>query len=297
LAEDVESGNPLATAQGGRTRAIAFVRCIAFFLIAVVLGFGLIVAAQKFFGPINIDQTAGLKFLIPGEFALAFATVIVPSAIMALITREPATRFGFGRSGRFGQLLLGVVTGIVAMSVLIGLMALLGGVRTWSFTPLSVAPLTGAGYAVLFAIVAVSEEGLLRGYGLVQLSRAISFWPAAIITSVIFVVLHLGHKTESLIGLAQVGIIGLILAYSFRRTGALWFALGCHGAWDFAETYLYGVPDSGMTTPDALSHVVLQGPTWVTGGVTGPEASWLVFPVLAGVAMVVRFLLPRTAEK
>jgi hypothetical protein len=106
--------------------------------------------------------------------------------------------------------------------------------------------------------------------------------------------LHLGHKTESLVGLAQVGIIGMILAYSVRRTGALWFALGCHGAWDFAETYIYGVPDSGMTSPGAMSTIALHGPTWLTGGITGPEASWLVFPVFAGLAAVVYFALPRS---
>ncbi len=92
------------------------------------------------------------------------------------------------------------------------------------------------------------------------------------------------------------GIIGLILAYSFRRTGALWFALGCHGAWDFAQTYVYGVPDSGMTAPGALSHLDLSGPAWLTGGVTGPEASWLIFPVLCGIALVVRFALPRAGS-
>lgn len=289
--------NVLSTAQGAKPRGLALLRFIIFIVIAVVFGGVLIFAERKFFGPINIDQAAGLQVLIPGEFALAVATVVIPSAIMAWITREPAVRFGFGRSHRVQQLIFGILTGFGAMSALIAAMAAFGGTGSWTFAPAGVAAINGIGYVVLFAIVAVSEEGLLRGYALVQLSRAISFWPAAIVTSIIFVALHLGHKTESLVGLAQVGIIGLILAYSFRRTGALWFALGCHGAWDFAETYLYGVPDSGMTAPGALSHIVLHGPAWLTGGVTGPEASWLVFPVLAGIAAVVYFLLPRTAEK
>lgn len=240
MSEGAGMGNPLATAQGAKARATALLRFVAFAAIAVALGFGLVAGAQKIFGPINIDQTAGLQFLIPGEFLLALATVIIPSAIMAWITREPAIRFGFGRSRRFGQLVFGILTGFGAMSVLIGLMAAFGGVGGWTFAPPRAAALNGLGYAVMFSLVAISEEGLLRGYALVQLSRAISFWPAAIVTSVIFVVLHLGHKTESVVGLAQVGIIGMILAYSFYRTGALWFALGCHGAWDFAETYIYG---------------------------------------------------------
>ncbi|MGA9795828.1 MAG: CPBP family intramembrane glutamic endopeptidase [Rhizomicrobium sp.] len=290
--------NPLATAQGAKARGIALLRFVIFVVIALALGVALVLGARKIFGPINIDQTAGLKFLIPGEFALAVATVIVPSAIMVLITREPAIRFGFGGAHRFRQMLFGILTGLGAMSVLIALMAAFGGVQRWTFAPLNAtAAWNFAGYIVMFALVAVSEEGLLRGYGLVQLSRAISFWPAAIVTSVIFILLHLGHKTESLVGLAQVGVIGMILAYSFRRTGALWFALGCHGAWDFAETYIYGVPDSGMTAPGALSHVVLRGPAWLTGGVTGPEASWLAFVALAAMAAVVCFALPRTAEE
>ena len=284
--------NPLATAQGAKARGLALLRFVAFVVIAAALGFGLVIGAQKAFGPINIDQAAGLQFLIPGEFMLALATVIIPSAIMAWITREPAVRFGFGRAHRVGQLLFGILVGLGAMSAVMALMAALGGVQSWTFAPPRAAVLNGLGYAVMFALVAVSEEGLLRGYALVQLSRAISFWPAAIVTSVIFIVLHLGHKTESFVGLAQVGIIGMILAYSFYRTGALWFALGCHGAWDFAETYIYGVPDSGMTSPGAMSTVALHGPAWLTGGVTGPEASWLMFPALAGMAAVVYFFLP-----
>jgi membrane protease YdiL (CAAX protease family) len=189
---------------------------------------------------------------------------------------------------------LGIFTGLIAMSVLIGLMALFGGVRGWTMSgPPGAALLHRLAYALSFSIVAISEEGFLRGYALIQLSRAISFWPAAIVTSAIFLALHLIHATESVMGLTQVGLIGLILAYSVRRTGAIWFALGCHGAWDFAETYLYGVPDSGMTAPGALSNVALSGPAWLTGGVTGPEASWLIFPVFAGMALVVRFALPR----
>ena len=293
-----DAENLLDAAQGFKARAIALLRAAGFFVIAVALGFGLVVAAKKLFGPLNFDKAPGLHFLIPAEFALALATVIVPSAIMALITREPAVRFGFGRAHRFGHLMLGIATGLGAMSALIGLIALFGGVSRLSVAPLGeAAALNGAGYAVTFAFVAIAEEGPLRGYGLVQLSRALSFWPAAIVTSLVFVVLHLGHKTESQIGLAQVGIIGLILAYSFYRTGALWFALGCHAAWDFAETYVYGVPDSGMTSPGALSTVTLNGPAWLTGGVTGPEASWLVFVALAAMAIVVRFALPRMADR
>jgi len=289
-----EIQNPLDRAQGPKERKAALLRFGIFVGLAVLFGIALLLIARKLVGNFNPDQVPSLRFLISAEAAQVIATVLIPSAILYFIYRESWLRFGFGRSHRLGQLALGILTGLLAMSALIGLIALFGGVRGWSMNgPPRAALLHGLVYALSFTIVAISEEGLLRGYALIQLSRAISFWPAAIVTSAIFLALHLIHATESIMGLAQVGLIGLILAYSVRRTGAIWFALGCHGAWDFAETYLYGVPDSGMTAPGALSNVALSGPAWLTGGVTGPEASWLIFPVFAGMALVVRFALPR----
>ena len=290
-----DTGNPLDRAEARPDRIRAAWRCGGFFGLAFALAFALIFVAQRFFGlGSNVDQVPGLPFLLPAELATAAVLVLIPSAVLAVTTGEPAIRFGFGRSDRLRQLGIGILTGLGGMSLLIGLMALLGGVRGWTLLlPPGAASLHFLGYAVVFSLVAIGEEGLVRGYGMVQLARIISFWPAAITTSVVFLLLHLGHQTESPVGLAQAGIIGLILAYSYRRTGALWFALGCHAAWDFAETYLYGVPDSGMTVPDALSRVDLDGPAWLTGGVTGPEASWLGLPVLAGMALVTRFVLPR----
>ena len=138
---------------------------------------------------------------------------------------------------------------------MLGAIAVLGGVSL-ALSPLPSRgrkPVHGLGYAVIFALTGLSEEGFVRGYGLVQLSRAISFWPAAVITSLIFVAMHLGHKTENLPGLLQVGLFGMLMAFSFRRTGGLAFALGFHAAWDFAETWLFGVPDSGMTSADRCS--------------------------------------------
>lgn len=290
-----DAANPLDRAQTPKERGAALLRFGAFLAIALILGVGLVLGLKGLLGSrFNLDQSPGPAVLTLLELTLALATVAVPGAILKAFTHEPLTRFGLGGRGRLAQLGIGVATGLAGMGLLIALMALCGGVHGWTLAarPGS-AMLYGLGYAASFACVAVAEEGLLRGYPLIQLSRAVSFWPAAVATSLIFLLLHTVHATENPVGLAQNGVIGLVLAYSVRRTGAIWFALGCHAAWDFAETYLFGVPDSGVTAPGALSTVDLAGPVWLTGGVTGPEASWLVFPVLAGMAVVTWRALPR----
>jgi hypothetical protein len=53
-----------------------------------------------------------------------------------------------------------------------------------------------------------------------------------------------------------------------------------HASFDFGETFLYSVPDSGVVFSGHLSNATLAGPWWLTGGSTGPEASVCDFIML-----------------
>jgi membrane protease YdiL (CAAX protease family) len=81
-------------------------------------------------------------------------------------------------------------------------------------------------------------------------------------------------------GGAGVVLTGLFWCLALRRTGNLWFAVGMHASFDFGETFLYSVPDSGVVFPGHLSNATLAGPTWLTGGSAGPEASVCDFTML-----------------
>jgi hypothetical protein len=51
-------------------------------------------------------------------------------------------------------------------------------------------------------------------------------------------------------------------------------------AWDWGESYLYSVPDSGAVLPGHLLSSRFHGPEWLTGGSVGPEGSYFVFAVI-----------------
>jgi hypothetical protein len=53
-----------------------------------------------------------------------------------------------------------------------------------------------------------------------------------------------------------------------------------HASFDFGETFLFSVPDSGMVFPGHLSNATLAGPRLITGGSAGPEASVFDFMAL-----------------
>jgi membrane protease YdiL (CAAX protease family) len=104
----------------------------------------------------------------------------------------------------------------------------------------------GLAWGVTFLAVSLHEELAFRGYWLFTMSRRIRFWPAALFLSAVFGAAHLGNHGENVLGILQVVVTGLLFCLMIRRTGNLWFAIGFHAAWDWAETFFYGTPDSGL---------------------------------------------------
>jgi hypothetical protein len=72
----------------------------------------------------------------------------------------------------------------------------------------------------------------------------------------------------------------------------LWYAVGLHASFDWGETYLFSVPNSGTFMPGHLSNAVLHGPKWLTGGTVGPEGSVFCFLTLALQFLVVNWFFP-----
>ncbi len=208
--------------------------------------------------------------------------VILPGFVMARIEGCQFGDFGLPARRAFGRnFWVGTLWGIGSLSLLIlalrvaGVLAFgslaLHGSRIWKFA---------AYYAALFLLTGFFEEFLMRGYSQWVLSRGMNFWPAAAVLSCAFGAIHGRNAGEATTGLVAAGFIGFFLCLTLRRTGDLWWAVGFHMAWDWGESYLYSVPDSGSILPGHLLNSSLHGPEWLTGGSVGPEGSYLVFIVI-----------------
>jgi uncharacterized protein len=134
---------------------------------------------------------------------------------------------------------------------------------------------------------------LFRGYTQYTLGEGIGFWPAAVALSLLFGGAHLSNPGEGWVGAASVVMIALFFCFSLKRTGNLWYAVGLHASFDWGETFLYSVPNSGAVMEGHLSNAVLQaGPKWLTGGTVGPEGSVFCFLTVLLQFLVVMWLFP-----
>jgi hypothetical protein len=106
------------------------------------------------------------------------------------------------------------------------------------------------------------------------------FWQAAWVTSTIFGFIHVSNNGENWIGIFSAAFVGFIFCVSVRLTGSAWWAIGCHASWDWAQTYFYGTPDSGMVATGHYLTTTPAGNVLWSGGADGPEGSLLGLGIL-----------------
>jgi uncharacterized protein len=244
-----------------------------FIFLAVVIG--LINAGNLLVGRLLHGADDTTLFLV--REVMDFLIFVLASWLMGRIEDRTIADYGLPWRRMFrAQFWQGALLGFASITSLLVVMRLVG---VFYFGTIA---LHGANigkwatiYAFVFILVALREEFRARGYGLFTLSAGIGFWPAALLSAVFFGFSHRGNAGEDWIGLFNACMFGLLACLLLRRTGNLWMPIGLHMAFDWGETFFYGVPDSGQVLPGALLTSSSSGPAWLSGGRVGPEGSVL----------------------
>ena len=121
-----------------------------------------------------------------------------------------------------------------------------------------------------------------------------AFWQAAWVTSSFFGFYHTSNSGENWIGVFAAAFIGFVFCVSVRVTGSAWWAIGCHAAWDWSESYFYGTANSGLLARGHLLTTAPSGNSLLSGGADGPEGSVLV---LGAVVLLLVFLIALHARR
>lgn len=229
----------------------------------------------------------GLWSMMLEEFGV-FVAAAIPALVLARVENRAWGAYGLPGRLAFGKLFwVGAVWGFASITLLLGTMY---GLRVFQVGHFAIHGMRSVKFAAFWAfyflLVGLFEDFHFRGYLQFTLTRGIGFWPAAVLLSGYFGWSHRLNEGERWTGLLAAAVIGLFFCLTLRRTGSLWFAVGFHAAWDWGETFVYSVPDSGTLFPGHLLKTSFHGPAWLTGGMVGPEGSLLCFVVIAVVWVV-----------
>jgi uncharacterized protein len=179
------------------------------------------------------------------------------------------------------NLITGIGLGAIVFAVTIGVLSVLGvyqvvGVDSWKVLWPS---------AVAAAVAAVFEEVLFRGIIFRIAEESLGSWFALVISALLFGAAHLLDKNANLqAGVAIALEAGVFLAAAYMVTRRLWFVIGVHFGWNFTEGGIFGAAVSGTSAPGLLKASV-TGPTYLSGGVFGVEASVVAIVICFLVAM------------
>lgn len=220
--------------------------------------------------------------------AITLLAVVLATAGMARLEQKRVAFYGLAGFDRARQFLIGIVCGFVFLSLLIGiLLATHHLALTEAHMPVGQLLGYAAAWGLCFFLVGMTEEFLLRGYLLFTLARGIRFWPAAFVLAALFGLMHKANPGESPFGLTAAAMIALVFSFSLWRLGHLWWAIGFHASWDWAESFFYGTADSGTVSAGRWMHAHPLGSVLQSGGATGPEGSVWVAVVLLLAAVFV----------
>src|SRR6516164_3644897 len=270
-------------------------KLLLFLFLTVGIGQRLVYAqATRLFGlERGMTSPQFLLFFEAGNFALVFGL----TWLLSLAEKTPFGEYGLPLKEAFkANFSIGFLLGLAEASVLVGLVTMFGG---YSFGALAQHGGDILKWGLLqlggFIFVGLYEEFLFRGYLQHSLGRLVGFWPAGAVLSVGFGAVHLSNQGEDWVGAASVVVVGFLFVFTLKRTGNLWYAVGLHAGFDWAQSFVYSVPDSGELIFGHLSDSWLHGPKWLTGGSVGPEASVFCFVTMGLQFLVVAWLFP--AEK
>jgi membrane protease YdiL (CAAX protease family) len=201
--------------------------------------------------------------------AVLLAVVVIDSYrwLVRALERRRADELAAAAAPR--GLALGAAAGGALFLLVCALLWALGALAVQGFAGLS-----GLPFALAIAVQsAAGEEVVFRGVLFRLLEERLGTTLALVLSAAAFGLVHAGNQGATWVStLAIVLESGLLLGLAYSATRSLWLPIGLHFGWKFTEGGIFGAAVSGGHQAGVLV-APLSGPTLITGGAFGPEAS------------------------
>ncbi len=191
----------------------------------------------------DLGLTAGLYFSFIGIWFVLFLNGLIKK------NRPLFKAYGTGCKGNNAlNLLIGYLIGIGMNGAAILMAWLHGDIRMY-FDKFELIP-----FVILFIAVFVqsaAEEMVCRGFIYQRVLRTYrnKFWLAVLINSVFFGLIHLGNDGISALAVVDLVVTGLLFSAMVYYFDSLWMAMAAHAGWNFTQSILAGLPNSGNVVP------------------------------------------------
>ena len=225
---------------------------------ACVLGYGLFAIGQllMFIVLLIIGRAAGFSSDVWNTAIMYFAFfgVWIAFFLNALLrkNRPLFKAYGTGLSGnRIPELLIGLLLGF-GMNGLLILFAMLHGDVHLYFDRFEIVPF----FILLLAVFiqSAAEEIMCRGFVYQRVLRTYrgKFLLAVLVNGIFFGLIHMTNDGATPIAIIDIIICGIQYSAMVYYFDSLWMAMGAHAGWNFTQSILAGLPNSGNVFPYSI---------------------------------------------
>lgn len=242
-------------------------------ILLIIVPYLFIVGFFQYIGALiaRIDkaQYTSAEQLIMSIFDLV-GTFLVLWIFMKFVDKENFIKLGFQTKNRLKEFNIGIIIGLIIMAIgyflLIHFEEIYFVKASFDFKELIIS-------IIHFAIVAVVEETLFRGYILKNLMSSYNKYIALIVSSILFSLMHSFNPNVDLFSLFDLFLAGFLLGLSYIYTKNLWFPIAMHLSWNLFQTLL-GFNVSGQDFYSIIEFKINES-NLINGGVFGFEGSYL----------------------
>ncbi|MDE5420332.1 CPBP family intramembrane metalloprotease [Labilibaculum sp. DW002] len=233
----------------------------------------------------NMANASASSFAVLQIFGTV-GTILLVWIFTRFIDRENFVDIGFSIKKRSKDILYGLLAGVFMMGIG-SLLLYFSGNLTYDTINFNLIGLLQA--VLLFIFVSINEEVFVRGYILRNMMGSMNKYIALVISSVLFMALHLLNPNLSLVAIINLFLAGILLGIGYIFTKNLWFPLALHFSWNFFQGPIFGFEVSGTNTDSLISHTI-QGSELLTGGKFGLEGS-LLATGLCSIAIIIFWMV------
>ena len=154
------------------------------------------------------------------------------------------------KGNNMANLFWGLFIGFV-LNGLCALIAMINGDFTLRFSQFEIFRAFGLFFAVF--VQSSAEELLCRGFMYQRLLKSTNSPAFAIIfNSLFFAALHLFNNGMSILPFYCILIFGVFASMLVYYFDSLWMVMGLHAMWNFTQSILFGLPNSGINVPYSI---------------------------------------------
>ena len=277
----------------GWLRAVLFF--ISFFIFVTLFdlaGIAIVSLVTEFSFEEYISDTALLmenKMMLLMMICQLAGTIFTVWLFQRFINREAFTSIGLEFSGYKDDFISGLLIGFGLIVIGFGILLIFNFI---SIASLQFSFIDQLFYLCLFAVVSLNEEIAMRGYILQNLSSSFNKYIALALSSLVFMVMHIGNPNMSAIPLFNLFLAGLFLGIYCIHRKNLWFPIGAHFTWNYFQGPVLGFEVSGNVV-DSIFIQSLAGSDLITGGKFGFEGSIILTTfMIIGIIYLDRRFIP-----